>query len=132
MVLGGRAPIADFRESLPRASKSTATSSSVLFPGARAVFVGHVDCGSPSDRDGFTFVAAESCRVRFRLTPTLPGTDLELDVRERAGAPGEERACGIETTETAHAGERLDLCVRSAWGSSSYRLEIEVGPIAPR
>jgi hypothetical protein len=122
VALGGRAPITDLRAVVPSAKESTAPSSRVLLVGAREVVFGHVDSGSLEDRDAFLFVAAEPCRVRFHLTPTLPGTELEL------------RTDGVETNEfvVASAGERLDLAVRSTWGSSFYRLEIEVGPLAAR
>jgi hypothetical protein len=122
VALGGRAPITNFREVVSSAKESTGPSSRVLLLGARKVVVGHVDSGSLDDRDAFMFVAAQPCRVRFHLTPTLPGTDLEL------------RMGGVEATEFAFAsaGEKLDLTVRSTWGSSFYRLEIQVDPLAAR
>ncbi len=121
-ALGGRAPSAVFREIAPIAKESTAASCTVLHLGAREVVIGHVESGDLDDCDAFAFVAAEPCRVRFHLTPTLPGTDLEL------------RTDGVETTEfaVASAGEKLDLVVRSTWGSSFYRLEIEVASIDAR
>ena len=117
-ALGGRAPSADPGEIAPSAKDSFA-SCRLLVPGSCEVVVGHVDPGGPVDREAFTLVAERPCRVRFRLTPTLPGTDLDLWVQDRAH--------GVETTEIAiaKAGERLDLVVRSAWGSSCYSLEIE-------
>jgi hypothetical protein len=122
IALGGRAPITEFREVVSIAKAPTAPSSRVLLLCAPEVVFGHVDSGSLDDRETFVFVAAQPCRVRFHLTPTLPGTDLEL------------RMGGVETTESAvaSAGEKLDLVVRSTWGSSFYRLEIQVDPIDAR
>ena len=141
-ALGGRAPMADLRAELrvepnPRvrvervASDANSRRLGDVLVGERRIVVGHVDPGGADARDEIAITADSPCLLRYRLKPTLPGTDLAVHVRHRArGETGRGGRAGV--LAFAAAGERLDLEVVSAWGASCYSLELEVLPLPPR
>jgi hypothetical protein len=127
----------EIREVEPDGTAACAVDGGLLAPGSRVRILGHVEARAPDALDGFRFAASAPCTLRFRLTPSLPGADLDLHVYDPAldafTACFDSRSAP-ETGEIALAvrGEEVHLVVSSAWGSSSYALEIEVVPLAAR
>ncbi len=101
-----------------------------LRPGTRTAIHGHVSAAGADTFDGYAFASTSACTVRYRLRPTLPGTDLDLCAVDLATGSVRQVADGEDAEETGtiridRAGIALELVVSSAWGSSSYALEIE-------
>jgi hypothetical protein len=134
-ALGGRAPTSEVRpEPDPRVRLergSDARPLGVLHAGARQTVDGHVDPRVPDAREAFALTAESPCLVRYRLTPTLPGTELAVHILDRSRVEVEHGAVAGVLAFTA-AGVRRDLEVGSSWGASCYSLELEALPLPAR
>lgn len=101
--------------------------------GSSLAVAGHVGMLGRDLRDGFAVTAAAPCTLRFALRPVLPGVDLDLAVFAPsldAFAASFDSRGALETgeIEIGEAGTAVHFVVASAWGSSSYVLEIEALP----
>jgi hypothetical protein len=136
-ALGGRAPAADLRAELrsepsPRVRAERVAPDSrplgVLVSRGRQVVLGRVDPIGADAQDEIALTAESPCLVRYRVTPTLPGAELAVRIRNRTrGELGRGVPAGV--LAFAAAGERRDLAVDSSWGASCYSLELEVLPL---
>ena len=109
-----------------------------LRPGDALRIAGRVSSRGVDSRDEFAFRTETPCVIRVVLHPTLPGSDLRLTVRDplrddvlartvlaRTDGPRTRRKAELEL---GAAGRELRVVVESAWGASTYLLEVEAGP----
>jgi hypothetical protein len=134
-ALGGRASTTELRpQPDPRVRierEADARPLGVLLSGAHRIVDGHVDPRGSDARDQIALTAESPCLVRYRLTPTLPGTELAVRILDRTRRELEHGAvAGVVAFSSA--GERRDLEVSSTWGASCYSLELEALPLPAR
>lgn len=135
-VVVPKSPPPALDESEPNNTAAEAPWFGTLYPGSSLAIAGHVTSDGSDRFDGFAFTTGAPCTIRFVLRPSLPDADLDLCVYD----PwlDEFVACfdspnGTEAGEfgLAYSEEEFHLVVSSAWGSSSYLLEIEAIPFIP-